>query len=136
VPAMGIVSLFSRSCAPMSIDLAATVKDLRTFVPAKDFALSRRFYAELGWKVEPITEKLAEVRLGGHGFLLQDYFVEAWANNFMMQLTVDDLDAWWRHISTLDLAGRYGVRAPTRRSSSPGACGSSTSSIPPACFGI
>ena len=96
----------------MPTDLAATVKNLHTFVPAKDFAQSQRFYAELGFEVTPLADKLAEVRLGGHGFLLQDYFVEAWANNFMMQLTVDDLDAWWTHIGALDLAARYGVRPP------------------------
>src|ERR1700676_2513640 len=63
---------------PMPTDLAATVKNLHTFVPAKDFAQSQRFYAELGFEVTPLADKLAEVRLGGHGFLLQDYFVEAW----------------------------------------------------------
>jgi hypothetical protein len=52
------------------------------------------------------------VRLGAHAFLLQDYFVEAWVNNFGMQLTVDDLDVWWTQISGLDLAGRYGVPTP------------------------
>ena len=31
----------------------------------------------------------------------------------MMQLTVDDLDAWWTHIRALDLAASYGVRPPT-----------------------
>ncbi len=36
------------------------------------------------------------------------------AENLMMQLMVDDLDAWWAHVSTLDLVGRFGVtlRAP------------------------
>jgi uncharacterized glyoxalase superfamily protein PhnB len=30
----------------------------------------------------------------------------------MMQLMVDDLDAWWTHIEALDLPGRFGVTAP------------------------
>ena len=30
----------------------------------------------------------------------------------MMQLMVDDLDAWWAHIQSLDLAGRFGVHSP------------------------
>jgi uncharacterized glyoxalase superfamily protein PhnB len=29
-----------------------------------------------------------------------------------MQLMVDDLDAWWVHIVSLDLPGKFGVRAP------------------------
>jgi uncharacterized glyoxalase superfamily protein PhnB len=30
----------------------------------------------------------------------------------MMQLMVDDLDAWWTHIVALDLPGRFGVAPP------------------------
>ena len=30
----------------------------------------------------------------------------------MMQLMVDDLDAWWAHIVGLDLPCRFGVQAP------------------------
>jgi uncharacterized glyoxalase superfamily protein PhnB len=30
-----------------------------------------------------------------------------------MHLLVMDLDTWWDRIAALDLAGRYGVRAPT-----------------------
>jgi hypothetical protein len=33
--------------------------------------------------------------------------------NFMMQLLVADLDAWWAHIQSLDLPARFGVPAPT-----------------------
>jgi uncharacterized glyoxalase superfamily protein PhnB len=31
----------------------------------------------------------------------------------MMHMTVNDLDRYWEKISGLDLAARYGVRAPT-----------------------
>jgi uncharacterized glyoxalase superfamily protein PhnB len=34
------------------------------------------------------------------------------AENFMMQLMVDDLDAWWAHIDALDLENKFGVPAP------------------------
>ena len=30
----------------------------------------------------------------------------------MMHLMVDDLDAWWAHIVSLDLAGKFGVPPP------------------------
>jgi uncharacterized glyoxalase superfamily protein PhnB len=35
------------------------------------------------------------------------------AENFMMQLVVDDLDAWWTHISALNLESEFGVTSPT-----------------------
>ena len=85
---------------------------IRPFVPAKDFAVSQRFYGELGFAVRSLGPGIAEVSLGGFGFLLQDYWVEDWAGNFMMQLLVEDVDGWWERIAGLDLAARYGVREP------------------------
>ena len=52
------------------------------------------------------------MRLGQYSFLLQNYFVEAWAGNCMMHVMVTDLDAWWTHIASLDLPSRYGVQSP------------------------
>ena len=34
------------------------------------------------------------------------------AANFMMHMMVDELDAWWEHLSVLDLAWRSGVKSP------------------------
>lgn len=92
--------------------LARTIKALRPFVPAKDFEVSKRFYSDLGFEVLPLGDALAEINLGDHSFLLQDYFVKEWAGNFMMHMLVNDLDEWWTHISSLDLASRYGVESP------------------------
>ena len=39
------------------------VADVRAFVPAKDFAVSKSFYTALGWKLTEITEKLALIEL-------------------------------------------------------------------------
>jgi hypothetical protein len=97
---------------PEAPALASTVRAMRPFVPAKDFALSHRFYVDLGFRAEPLGAGLAELHLGGYSFLLQDYYVAAWADNFMMHMLVDDVSAWWRHIDALDLPGRYGVPPP------------------------
>ena len=84
----------------------------RPFLPSKDFALSKAFYEALGF------EKLldGEVAIfscnGASGFVLQDYSQDDWAGNSMMQLMVDDLPAWWAHIESLDLPGRFGVQPP------------------------
>jgi hypothetical protein len=96
--------------------LVASVVALRPFVPAKDFGLSRRFYEALGFEVTPLGDKLAQVQLGSRRgafcFLLQDFYVKEWAENFMMHLLVDDLDRWWQHIDSLSLGQRFGVGAP------------------------
>jgi hypothetical protein len=93
-------------------DLASSVEALMPFVPARDFETSKRFYADLGFKVRPIGSDLAEVSLGEHGFLLQNYYVAQWADNFMFHIRVSDLNRWWDHIASLDLPERYSVPAP------------------------
>lgn len=95
-----------------TVALGDTVKAMRPFVPAKDYGLSKQFYRDLGFTLQPVGDSLAAAHLGRHSFLLQDYYVEAWAGNFVMQMLVDDLAGWWDHIATLDLATRYSVAAP------------------------
>jgi hypothetical protein len=83
----------------------------RPFVPAKDFDVSKRFYEALGFE-KVLDGDVAIFNAGSGGFILQRHYEKHWAENFMMQLMVDDLDAWWAHIVTLDLAKRFGVAAP------------------------
>lgn len=83
----------------------------RPFLPARDFKLSKRFYEALGF-TKVLDSEVAIFNAGSGGFILQNYYQKEWAENFMMQLMVDDLDAWWEHISSLDLANQFGVTAP------------------------
>ena len=84
---------------------------MRPFLPAKEFELSKRFYETLGFE-KVLDGEVAIFNSGSGGFILQNYYRKEWAENFMMQLMVDDLDAWWAHITTLDLPGQFGVPAP------------------------
>lgn len=95
-----------------TIELGATVRALRPFLPAKDFDASKRFYRDLGFRPKELDVKLVEMHLGQYSFLLQDFYVAEYAGNFVMHMLVDDLPAWWRHIASLDLAARYGVEKP------------------------
>ena len=85
--------------------------ELRAMVPARDFALSQRFYADLGFTREFVQGGLAGFRLGSSAFLLQDFYVEQLASNFVLHLVLPDLDAFWHSIQQQGLAARYGVRA-------------------------
>ncbi len=77
----------------------------RPFLPAKDFELSKAFYEALGFE-KLLDGEVAIFRMGSSGFILQRGYQKEWAENFMMQLMVDDLDAWWTHIQALDLPGQ------------------------------
>lgn len=85
------------------------VLDLKPFLPAKDFEISKRFYADLGFTHNWGNDQIAEFEVGGYRFLLQNYFVEACASNFMMSLMVESADSWWQHISGRGLAEKYGL---------------------------
>ncbi len=78
----------------------------RPFVPAKDFEVSKRFYARVGFKLL-LDGEVAIFGIGQTSFILQNYFNKGWAENFMMQLMVDDLDAWWTHLNSLDLPKEF-----------------------------
>lgn len=83
--------------------------DLRPFVPARDFALSKRFYAALGWSVRDVAPDLALVALGeAQHFYVQNYYVRAFAENTMLHVTVADAAAWYRHVEAALRGGGFG----------------------------
>ena len=100
----------------MSVDtishLIPEIRAFRPFLPAKDFGTSLRFYEAIGFEAYPLGDTLAELSLGTHAFLLQDYYVKEWADNTMMHVLVNDLSAWWGHIDSLVLASRFDVKPP------------------------
>jgi len=92
--------------------LAADIRAFRPFLPAKEFETSLRFYKAIGFEAFSLGETLAELRLGQHSFLLQGYYVREWAENTMMHVLIEDVQAWWRHIESLALASHFDVRPP------------------------
>jgi hypothetical protein len=83
----------------------------RPFLPAKDFDVSKAFYEAVGFE-KLLDADVAIFRVGSSGFILQRRYQKEWAENFMMQLMVDDLDGWWAHIKSLDLATTFDVQPP------------------------
>lgn len=92
--------------------LIPQIRAFRPFLPAKDFQTSLKFYQALGFETYSLGDTLAEISLGPHAFLLQGYYVKEWAENTVMHVLVEDVQAWWRHLSSLDLADRFGVEIP------------------------
>ena len=85
--------------------------EIKAFVPARDLALSLRFYADLGFHIPWQSDDMAYLHVGNCSFLLQQFYVKEHAENFMMHLLVPDVEAWWQHVVAQDLAARYGVVA-------------------------
>jgi hypothetical protein len=88
-----------------------TTVEVKAFVPAKDFDLSKQFYQDLGFDLVWADDHLAYFRHGRSRFLLQNFYNAVHAGNFMMHLLVEDADAWWQHVQDQDLPTKYGVHA-------------------------
>ena len=85
---------------------------LRPFVPAKDFEQSKRFYQALGFRSTHADATVVGFKLGSFGFILQNFYIKALAENFMVQLMVRDVESWWRTLDTAKLATDFGVQEP------------------------
>ncbi|HTE15912.1 MAG TPA: VOC family protein [Burkholderiales bacterium] len=86
----------------------ATV-EIKAFLPAKDYELSQRFYVDLGFTIPWASEDLAYLCAGKCSFLLSKFYRKEFAENLMMHLLVEDVDAWWQQADTRQLSAKYGV---------------------------
>lgn len=88
--------------------------EAKAFVPARDFDLSKRFYQAIGFTLEWSTDELACFRHNQSAFLLQNFYVKN--HNFMMSLLVENVDAWWDHISAAATPFGISMERPANRS--------------------
>ena len=88
-----------------------TTIEIKAYVPAQDFELSKRFYADLGFTEAWSSEDLAYFHAGQCSFLLQRFYVKEHAECFMMHMLVEDVEAWWAHVEAQQVIQKYAVRA-------------------------
>ena len=88
------------------------VTGLRPFIPAKDYGHCAAFYEALGFTSAHRDDKVTVLAMGGATFILQNYYVEAFATNCMVQLVVQDAAAWWTAHDPAAVAARFGAKPP------------------------
>jgi catechol 2,3-dioxygenase-like lactoylglutathione lyase family enzyme len=86
------------------------ITEIKAFVPAKDFAVSVQFYKDLGFTLASEGGGIAYFHFEHVSFLLQDFCSDSLAENFMMHILVENVDAWLQHILESGVAKKYGVR--------------------------
>lgn len=82
-------------------------RDVKVFVPTKDFEHSIRFYEALGWTCNWRGEGLAEIELASVRLYLQKFYAKEWAENFMIYIVVDDAAAWHAHVAQILAGGEF-----------------------------
>lgn len=95
--------------------MTPTIRDFKVYMPAKDFELSKRFYTALGFKMTPGWGGTADFELNGNRFRLQNYYVKAWAENWMVVMGVEDVEAWHQHVRKVCEASEFasvGIKPP------------------------
>jgi len=85
-----------------------SVVEVKAFVPAKDFERSMAFYQALGFTRASVGGGIAYFHHGNASFLLQDFYVREHADNFLMHLLVEDVEAW--HAMARVVAQQFEVR--------------------------
>ncbi|NND32316.1 MAG: glyoxalase [Saprospiraceae bacterium] len=84
------------------------VTSIRTFIGARDFDISRKFYSDLGFEERVISLDMSYFVIGPQlGFYLQDYYVKDWINNLMVFLEVDNVPRYWDELQKLGLHLKY-----------------------------
>lgn len=86
------------------------ITEIKAFVPSKNFELSKQFYQDIGFTMASDGGGIAYFHFDHVSFLLQDFCVESFAENFMMHILVEDVDAWWGHIQRSGVVAKYGVK--------------------------
>ena len=89
------------------------VVEIKPFVPATDFEVSKRFYRELGFQIPWSDDNLAYVHLGESSFLLQSFNEPGFAQNYQMHILVGCVDDWHARVLSSGVVSRFGVAVGT-----------------------
>jgi hypothetical protein len=95
----------------------STFHFIEPFVPSgKDFDLSKALFLELGFQINWEASDYVGFQKDSCRFILQRFDNQAFAENLMLRLAVDDLDAFWEEMSLKKLDQKFGVKwqKPTR----------------------
>jgi uncharacterized glyoxalase superfamily protein PhnB len=82
-------------------------KSIRPFIGAKNYAVSRAFYQDLGFQESIISANMSYFHTDGFGFYLQDAYVKDWIDNTMIFMEVEDVKQFWNDLTALGLPAKY-----------------------------
>ncbi len=84
------------------------MREIRPFIGAKDYELSRAFYSDLGFEIEFDDGELCLLRCGDVRFYLQSYYRPDWCDNTMMHVQIDSANDWYECAQTILQTEKFG----------------------------
>jgi len=93
----------------MAAQASLNVVEIKAFIPARDFELSKKYYQDIGFTMASEGGGVAYFHFDHASFLLQDHCAESQAENVMMHMLVKDVEAWWTRVNESGVAAKYGV---------------------------
>jgi hypothetical protein len=90
---------------------------LEPFVPSgSQLAASKELFQALGFTMNWDAGDYAGFEKDGCKFILQHFDNKAFAENFMINVKIDNADAFWKEVKEKNLEARFGIKlgAPTR----------------------
>jgi len=93
------------------MNLEIKYNSIEAFVPSgSDFHASRKLFLELGFNIVWETNDFVGFANNGCSFILQNYDSKEFAENFMMNVKVDNLDEFWQKLIEMNLTETFGVK--------------------------
>ena len=84
-----------------------SIKSIRPFIGARNFDVSRQFYADLGFQEVVLSPTLSVFEADSFAFYLQDYYLAEWVDNTMVFLEVTNVDEYWARLTARNLPATY-----------------------------
>ncbi len=83
------------------------MQSIRPFIGAKNFEVSRQFYAEIGFEESVLAPKFSVFKSQQIAFYLQDYYAKEWVDNTMVFVEVANVKAHYDWLLSLDLSQKF-----------------------------
>lgn len=84
---------------------------LQPFVPSgSNFERSKELFQALGFVINWDAGDYISFQKDDCKFILQKYNNETFAENFMINIGVDDVDAFWNEVNEKQLVQKFGIR--------------------------
>ena len=86
-------------------------RKLHSFIPSgKNYVQAQLFFEELGFENVYADDHMSIFRNEGVEFFLQNFYNQDFQDNYMVAMSVEDLDGLWVHIKNKKLEEKYPIK--------------------------